>query len=132
MDYEELLKRGRSLLPESVLTKERFEVPKIRGHIQGNKTVLSNFYQISDMLSRDSDHMLKFVLKELATPGEEKKPLVLLGRKVNASIINEKIDLYFKKYVVCKECGRPDTSLIRQERQASIKCNACGAKYPVN
>lgn len=126
-----MLKKGREKLPESVLRKERFEVPKIRGHIQGNKTVLSNFYQIADMLARDPEHMLKYVLKELATPGEGKKPLVLLGRKVSATAINEKVENYFKRYVNCKECNRPDTKLVKQDRQSFITCNACGARYPV-
>ena len=131
MDYNKLLARGRKNLPESVLKTERFIIPKIRGHIQGNKTVLSNFYQISDLLGRDFNHFLKYILKELATPGEVRKPLVLLGRKVSATRINEKINLYANKYVICKDCGKPDTTLSKKSRILFIKCNACGAKYPV-
>ncbi|MFH2019855.1 MAG: translation initiation factor IF-2 subunit beta [archaeon] len=132
MDYKELLKKARSGLPESALKIERFSIPKIRGHIQGNKTVLSNFYHIADLLARDSDQMLKYILKELATPGEGKKPLVMLGRKVSASAVNDKVEEYAKKYVLCKECGKPDTKLSKQERIIFLKCNACGAKYPTN
>lgn len=132
MDYKELLGRGRNNLPESVLRTERFAVPNIRGHVQGSKTVLSNFFQILDSLGREEEHFLKYLLKELATPGEVKKPLVILGRKVSASIINQKIVDYAQKYVICKECGKPETSLSKQDRISYIKCNACGARYPVN
>src|SRR3989344_4164847 len=104
MEYAKLLKRGRKNLPEATLSRERFEIPKIMGHIQGNKTILSNFFQITDMLGRDEEGFLKYILKELATPGEAKKPLVILGRKVSASAINEKVLQYANKYVICKEC----------------------------
>jgi translation initiation factor 2 subunit 2 len=129
-DYKELLMKAKSNLPESTKASDRFVIPNIRGHIQGNKTVISNFFQIADLLGRDEDHFLKYILKELATPGEAKKPLVLLGRKVSAASINEKISEYANKYVICKECGKPDTSLIKQDRITFIKCKACGARYP--
>jgi len=131
MEYKELLLRGRRNLPESVLKKDRFVIPNIRGHIQGNKTVLSNFYQIADLLGREDEHFLKYILKELATPGEVKKPLLLLGRKISATRINEKIQEYANKYVICKECGKPETNLSKQGRVLYIRCNACGARYPV-
>ncbi|MEM4397448.1 MAG: translation initiation factor IF-2 subunit beta [Candidatus Woesearchaeota archaeon] len=132
LDYNELLKRARNNLPESVLKTERFTVSNIRGHIQGNKTVLSNFFQIANELQREEEHFLKYILKELATPAEVKKPLLILGRKISSVTINQKIQEYTKKYVICKECGKPETALIKQDRITFLRCNACGAKYPVN
>jgi len=132
MNYEEMLKRAQENIPESAKNAERFEIPKIRGHIQGNKTVLTNFFQICDLLGRDSADFLKYLLKELATPGEAKDNLVFLGRKVSSSAINEKITDYAKKYVICKECGKPDSELTKQNRISQFRCKACGARYPVN
>ncbi len=129
--YEELLNKAISNLPESVLKTERFVIPKIRGHIQGNRTVLSNFFQIADALGRSPDMLLKYILKELATPAETKNSLVILGRKVSAGRINEKINEFAKKYVLCKECGKPDTDILKKNRMMFIKCNACGARYPL-
>ena len=88
MEYKKLLEQARKQLPESVFKKERFEIPKVIGHIQGNRTVISNFLQIANTLGRDSDHMLKFVLRELAAPGEIKKSGgVIIGTKVPSSRI---------------------------------------------
>jgi translation initiation factor 2 beta subunit (eIF-2beta)/eIF-5 len=47
MDYETMLKRGREKLPEAVFTAERFEIPNVKGHLEGNKTIISNFSQNS-------------------------------------------------------------------------------------
>lgn len=132
MEYQDLLKRGRENLPESSLSTERFVIPNVRGHIQGNRTVLSNIFQIAHDFGREDEHFLKYLLKELATPAEVKKPLLILGRKISASRINDKVMEYANKYVICKECTKPETVLTRQDRLLFIKCNACGARYPVN
>ena len=73
MDYKKMLEKARKELPESVKKVERFEIPKVKGHIEGNKTVISNFQQIADVLTRPVEHLLKYVLRELATPGEMRK-----------------------------------------------------------
>src|SRR3989338_10799219 len=103
MGYKELLEKARKELPVTVQQTERFELPKVKGHIQGHKTIISNFLQIADAFQRDTAHLLKFLLKELATPGEVQKQLLLLGRKLSASKINEKIEQYAREYVICKE-----------------------------
>lgn len=132
MKYEEMLKKARKELPNSGLDKgERFEIPKVKGHIQGNKTIISNFNQIADILRRDPEHLLKFVLKELATPGELKKTGLIIGRKVSANSINQKIQRYADEFVICPECKKPDTQLIKEDKVMFKKCLACGAKHPV-
>jgi len=132
MDYKKMLKEVRKELPEGVFEKERFEIPKVRGHIQGNRTIISNFLQIANILGRDSEHMLKYVLRELATPGEIKKSgSVIVGTKVPASRINEKVKQYAVDYVFCSECGKPDTKMEKEKGVVFIKCTACGARHPV-
>ncbi len=131
MEYEKLLKKARKELPESVLKTERFEIPKVKGHIEGNKTIISNFEQIAGTLGRPIEHLLKYVLRELATPGEMRKGSLIIGRKVSASRINEKIQQYANEFVLCPECKKPDTKLMKEDRFTFIKCLACGAKHTV-
>jgi translation initiation factor 2 subunit 2 len=131
MDYKELLEKARKELPQSVFEKGRFEVPKVKGHLQGNKTVISNFHQIATTLNRPPEHLLKFILKELATPGDVKKNELIIGTKIAASRVNEKIQKYATTYVLCHECGKPDTQLIKEKDRYYLKCAACGAKHMV-
>ena len=130
-DYAALLKKAYKALPETVEHEDRFEVPKVTGHVQGNKTIINNFYQISTVLRRTPEHLLKYVLKELATPGELKKNGVIVGAKIPASRINEKIEKYVQKYVLFKECKKPDTNLTKESGFVFMKCMACGAKNTV-
>ena len=132
MTYKEMLKEARKSLPESVFEKERFEIKKVRGHVQGNRTIITNFIQIANDLGREPEHLLKFVLKELATPGEIKKSgSVIIGTKVPASRINEKIKQYANGFVFCSECGKPDTKKKKKKNIVFIKCLACGARHPI-
>jgi len=129
MDYKKLLKNALKELPASSTAKERFEMPKAKGHIQGNRTIISNFLQITSIFRREPEHVLKYVLKELATPGEIKKSgSVIVGTKISASRINDKIKQYAHEFVFCPECGKPDTKLEKEDKFTFIKCLACGAK----
>jgi translation initiation factor 2 subunit 2 len=130
MDYMKLLKKARKELPDSVLKTERFKIPKVKGHIQGNKTIISNFVQIADYLRRNPEDLLKYILKELATPGQIKKNTAIIRSKVSASRINKRIQEFANKFVICKECGKPDTKITKKTDYMLIKCTACGAKYP--
>lgn len=129
MDYEQMLKKGKKQIPEVVSKEERFNIPKVRGHIEGNKTVASNFVEITKVLRRKTEHVLKYILKELATPGEMRKNAVIFGTKLSASKINEKIAQYADTFVLCKECGKPDTKLTKDAGISFLKCQACGAKH---
>jgi len=126
-----MLKKGRSELPESAFYAERFEIPKVRGHLEGNKTVISNFVQLADTLQRPVNHFLKYLLRELATPGVMRGALLLLGAKVPASRINEKVRKYATEFVLCTECGKPDTKIIKEGQLSFLKCMACGAKKSI-
>jgi translation initiation factor 2 subunit 2 len=130
--YEELLHKAYQNLPDVSAQKERFEIPKVRGHVEGNKTIISNFYQIVQTLNRKSEHILKFLTKELATPATQKKNYIIFGTKIPASRINEQIERYTEEYVLCKECGKPDTKLIKEDQYLFLRCMACGSRRSVN
>ena len=129
--YEELLKKAHEELPETVHAGERFSIEKIKGHLEGNKTVLVNFVKIAKDLGREPQHLLKYLLRELATPGKISRGRVVLGAKVSAVKINKRIKKYASEFVYCAECGKPETKLAEEKSIMYIKCQACGVKKPV-
>lgn len=131
-DYNNLLEEAYSKIKPIESKIDRFEVPKVEGHIEGNKTIITNFKQICSYVRRDCAHMLKFLLRELATPGSVKGERLVLTRKISSSLINEKIKLYTENYVICRECKKPDTEIIKEGDFNFIHCLACGAKKPVS
>lgn len=131
-NYEELLNEAYTKIKPVESRVDRFEIPKAEGHIEGVKTIITNFKQICSYLRRDPEHVLKFVLKELASPGAIKGDRLIITRKISSSMINEKIKLYADTYVICKECKKPDTELKSQDRIHFLNCLACGAKKPIS
>lgn len=131
MDYKKLLEKARKEIPKSALETTRFEVPKVLGHIQGNRTIINNFHQIVSILRRKPEHIIKYLSKELGAPMELSKTALLIGTKVSARRVNEKIAQYTKDFVVCPVCKKPDTKLMKEDRVLFIRCLACGAKEPV-
>jgi translation initiation factor 2 subunit 2 len=131
MDYESLLKKAKKELPKELIKKERFELPKVKGHIEGNKTIIINFFEICSILHRDQSQLLKYLQRELATPANINGKRLVLGRKISSGLINEKVEKYANEFVICEECGKPDTKLIKEDRILEKKCMACGAKHPV-
>jgi len=126
-----MLKRARDNLPESAKNRERFEIPKVKGHVEGNKTIVTNLSQIAQLLNRNLSILFKFILKELATPGTLESQRAIFGRKLNSEMINEKIKKFADNFVICPECGKPETKIEREDGSVYLRCMACGAKTPV-
>jgi translation initiation factor 2 subunit 2 len=131
MNYEELLKRAMEKLPKKVEGEKRFVVPGVEFDFSGTKTIFKNFGAILNVLRRDADHLAKYLFKELATPGSIEGNTLIFQRKLPRGILQDKVNSYIKEFVYCKVCGEPDTKLVKEDRITFIKCEACGAKYPV-
>lgn len=129
-DYEKLLKRGLAKVPKEKDHGSRFKVAQPIVEKAGARTIITNFYEIAGSLRREPDALLKFLLKQLATKGEfEGQRLVVLGVFTQEHVAR-KIELYIRMYVLCPECGKPDTKLVYEGGRELIKCEACGAKSP--
>jgi translation initiation factor 2 subunit 2 len=131
-NYEELLENAYSKIKQVNHSSDRFEIPKIQGHFEGKKTILNNFFQIASYIRRNPEHFQKFILKEIASAGQKDGDRLILNMTVPSAKINLKIEQYVKEFVICKECKKPDTELIKDGRLTFIHCLACGAKHPVH
>ncbi|MCL5018273.1 MAG: translation initiation factor IF-2 subunit beta [Candidatus Pacearchaeota archaeon] len=130
-DYEELLNEAYSKIKKPETSGERFEIPKVEGHFEGKKTILTNFFHIADYIRRNPEHFQKFLLRELAVSGQKEGDRLVFNMNVPSAKINQKVEQYVKEFVLCKNCGKPDTELVKEDRIAFVKCLACGAKHSV-
>ena len=129
--YEELLKKGIKKGQKDTESKERFEIPKVQVLRAGQKTIIINFTEIASHLRREQNHLLKFLLKELATSGELSGPRLTVIGTFSETAVDSKIEKYAKAYVFCTECKKPDTKLVKEGEYMIMKCEACGARHPV-
>ena len=129
--YEESLKQAYGKLKVVSKCCERFEIPKVEGQVSGKNTIIMNINAIASYLRRPVEHLVKFLQKELAALGKLENDRLILNTKLNSQKVNEKICLYAKHFVICSECGKPDTEIISEKGIKFKHCLACGAKSPV-
>lgn len=127
MDYDQLLKRAKSNLPQRK-QGERFEIPRPVVQQVGRQTYIRNFSEIAKILRREPRRIAKYMFKELAVPGAVSGNELVLQGKINFSMIDQRLRDYVKGFVLCHECDKPDTTIIEEKGIAFIKCEACGAR----
>lgn len=127
LEYKGLLKRVIESTPKKEMSDDRFKLPKAEIFYEGNTTVIKNFDKITDAINREPDLLLKFLLGGLGTAGEMVGGRVVFQGKIPAKNIQDKIKEYVDNLVICSECSRPDTHLVKQGRTVLIRCDACGA-----
>jgi translation initiation factor 2 subunit 2 len=129
MDYDEMLDRGIEQTPDIEGSSERFEVPDPVVRQEGNVTVFENFQEVRRQLDRDEDHVMKFLQDELGTSGHiDESGRARLTGEFNQRRLDDAIEEYTEEFVLCSECGLPDTRLEREQGALILNCDACGAR----
>ncbi|MFX1577821.1 MAG: translation initiation factor IF-2 subunit beta [Promethearchaeota archaeon] len=130
-DYEALLERARSDIPPEVFDQPRFKIPHVDSFVQGSRTVVRNFKDLTDTLRRDPKHLLRYLAHELATAGEIRSPQAIFNGRFSSHMLDDLMEKYTEEFVVCPVCQRPDTEMRREDRLLMLVCSACGARTPL-
>ncbi|MEF8847896.1 MAG: translation initiation factor IF-2 subunit beta [Candidatus Thermoplasmatota archaeon] len=126
-DYKELLKKVMDNVSNKKGSSDRFKLPDPEIVYEGNTTIIKNFDKISNAVNRDPDQILKYLLGNLGTAGDIQGGRAVFKGKIPDGQIRKKITNYLETFVLCPECGRPDTHLVKKDRLVLIRCDACGA-----
>lgn len=130
-DYEALLDRAIANLPDKETTDARFVIPEPKIMVEGKTTILDNFNNIADVLNREPDHVMKYLTREMGTAGKIDGSRAIFQGRFSKDQIKSNIEAYVEEFVMCSECERPDTQLMKMDRIMVLKCAACGAHRPV-
>lgn len=131
MEYEQLLEDAYEKV-EPVEESGRFEIVKVKGHHEGTRTIISNFGAVVGCCRRNSGHLIKFLNKELASSSELRGERLIFSRKLASKDVNEKIERYVSRFVLCPKCKKPDTELNEEGAGLYLRCLACGEKREVH
>jgi len=131
MDYESSLDRAMDEVPEIETGGERLSVPDAQAQKDGAFTRLTNLEDIADTVSRETDHLHRFIQRELGTNGQLQDGVGRYNGNFSGRDFDAAITEYVGTYVLCGECGLPDTRLVSEDRTEMLRCDACGAFRPV-
>jgi translation initiation factor 2 subunit 2 len=130
-DYDKLLDRAYGQLPEVTKKSVRFEMPQVDVFFEGNKTILKNFSQVAKILNRDESHLQKFLTKDLGAYSLLSGDRLIFSKKLFGKKIGDSVKKYAAEYVICPQCGKPDTQFTSLEGVKILKCEACGGWKPL-
>lgn len=99
------------------------------------KTIFANFIEFCNLIHRDPNHVMSFILEELSIAGslDGTQRLVIRGR-FPPSAIESVSRKYVRDYVLCKACKGIDTLLTKDKfsRLTFLSCNRCRASQTVH
>ena len=130
-NYDELLKRACSQMPQVSVKRERLELPRLLITNVGMRTLITNFKEVADVLNRDPQHTLKFLTREMATAATFHDSRAIFQGKFRRDSFERLLQRYMESFVTCPVCNRPDTKIVKEKRLSFLVCNACGAKSSI-
>jgi translation initiation factor 2 subunit 2 len=114
--------------------KKKFSMKRPIVENSNRKTHIKNFEELCNMLNREMDHLKNFIEKEthISSSINEKKVLII-DATIRQPKIEEAIDKYAQKYVVCKEprCKSGDTEIVKKDRLKFLICKSCGSEKAI-
>jgi translation initiation factor 2 subunit 2 len=130
-NYDELLKRACSQMPQVSVKRERLELPRLFITNVGVRTIITNFKEVADVLNRDPQHILKFLTREMATAATFNDSRAIFQGRFRRDSFERLLQRYIENFVTCPVCNRPDTKIVKEKRLSFLVCNACGAKSSI-
>ncbi|OVE85476.1 translation initiation factor IF-2 subunit beta [Natronolimnobius baerhuensis] len=131
MDYESSLDRAMEDVPDIGGDEQRLQIPDAKAQKDGAFTRFRNLGEIADVLSREDEHLHRFIQREMGTSGKLEDGRARYNGTFSDQDFSMAVDAYVDEYVLCSECGLPDTRLVREDRTPMLRCDACGAFRPV-
>jgi translation initiation factor 2 subunit 2 len=132
MDYETSLDRAMDAVPDMQSSGERLSVPDAEAQKDGAFTRLTNLEDIADTVSRTPNHLHRFIQRDLGTNGKLEDGVGRYNGSFSGENFDTAIEAYVESYVLCAECGLPDTRLVTEDGTPMLRCDACGAFRPVS
>ncbi len=131
-EYGALLEKAYGELPEILKEHSRFVTPEIASRIQGKTTVVQNLGEVSKIINRNAGMLAKYLIREFGTSGSHDAQHLVMKGQFRQPQVQEKFEEFLGTFVLCPECGRPDTKILREERISFLKCEACGSRHPLS
>lgn len=116
----------------------RYKMPKLSAKVEGKgngiKTVISNMSEIAKALERPPMYPTKYFGCELGaqTNFDVKNERYIVNGEHDANKLQDILDGFIKKFVLCKSCENPETQLFVRKNNIKSKCKACGCSFDID
>jgi len=112
----------------------RYKMPRLQAKVEGKgngiKTVVVNAVDVAKALARPATYPIKFFGCELGaqTQFDIKHDRYIVNGSHDANRLQDLLDGFIKKFVLCPACENPETTLNCNQKKQIItqRCKACG------
>lgn len=112
----------------------RYKMPRISAKVEGKgngiKTVIVNMVEVAKAIGRPATYPTKYFGCELGaqTQFDFKNERFIVNGSHEAAKLQDLLDGFIRKYVLCPACDNPETDLIISAKKGTIaqRCKACG------
>lgn len=112
----------------------RYKMPRLQAKVEGKgngiKTVIVNMAEVAKALSRPPTYPTKYFGCELGaqTQFDFKNERFIVNGSHDAIKLQDLLDGFIRKFVLCPECDNPETDLLVSAKRGTIhqSCKACG------
>lgn len=117
----------------------RYKMPRINAKVEGKgngiKTVIVNMADVARAIGRPATYPTKYFGCELGaqTQFDYKNERFIVNGSHDANKLQDLLDGFIRKFVLCPECDNPETDLIVSSKKGTISqgCKACGFHGPL-
>lgn len=101
---------------------------QVEGKGNGIKTVVANLPNVSQQLARPPGWIIKYFGFELGaqTNTNPKDDRWIINGAHEASKLQDHLDGFIKKFVLCQKCKNPETEVKVKDGRILLDCKACG------
>lgn len=115
----------------------RYKMPaliaKVEGKGNGIKTVVVNMPEIGKALQRPPSYPCKFFGFELGAQTQlDKTGRHIVNGAHEGAKLQELLDAFIRKFVLCPECDNPETVLKCGKSAIKMQCQACGCSHQLD
>ncbi|XP_012278465.1 eukaryotic translation initiation factor 5 [Orussus abietinus] len=112
----------------------RYKMPRIQAKVEGKgngiKTVIVNMVDVAKAIGRPATYPTKYFGCELGaqTQFDFKNERFIVNGSHDATKLQDLLDGFIRKYVLCPNCENPETELMVSAKKGTISqgCKACG------
>lgn len=103
---------------------------KVEGKGNGIKTVVVNLAEVAHQLARPPSYVIKYFGFELGaqTNIDPKDDRWIINGAHEASKLQDYLDGFINKFVLCKSCKNPETVVQIKDGDITLDCKACGQR----
>ncbi len=115
----------------------RYTMPVLSLHHEGRgngqKTVILNLSDICDCLDIPLDLLIRYFSVELSAQcrKESDTSRVVINGSYTYDQLLHTLNTFIDVFILCPNCGLPETSLGIKKDQVRHKCRSCGNKTPI-